>query len=211
MGVALPIAMLATTVIGAGVSAYSAYSQGNAASAQAKYQSGVAQLNAAQAAQNQQLAQRNATYIEQSGAQAVDDQARDLRARIGAQRAAMAANGLAVDSGTNAEITSATERLGDLGIANLRTSASRQAAGMRINASNADMDRMMALSRSQAYQAQASSSQTAGFLGAATSILGGATKTYDQFSDMRRSGVVMPSIPAIMGLTIWRAYPPSTP
>lgn len=197
MGPALPIIAIAATVAGAGLSAYSSIQQGNAASAQAKYQAGIAQMNARQADQNQTLANRNAAYIEQGGARDTDDKAREIRSVMGAQRAAMAANGLVVDSGTNADLQGDTARLGNMTIGRIQEGASRGAYGQRIQGYNAGVDAAMARTRANAYEASGRSARTAGFLGAASSLLGGASSAGNQYADMTRSGVKMPSIPFI--------------
>jgi len=97
MGPALPIVAIAATAIGAGITAVSSIQQGRAAKQQSAYQAQVAELNQQQALKNQQLAATNAGYVEDAAAKKADDEARAIRATMGAQRASLAANGLLVD------------------------------------------------------------------------------------------------------------------
>lgn len=197
MGPALPIVAIATTVAGGAMSAIGSIQQGKAAAAQAQYQAGIAQINARQAEQNQILANQNAKYIEQGTAREMDDGARELRSVVGAQRAAMAANGLLVDSDTNAALQENTASLGNRRIDRIRESGGRQAYGQRIGAYNSALDRTMALTRSDAYRASGSAAMRAGQIGAITSILGAGSRAASMYGDMERTGVRMASIPII--------------
>lgn len=198
MGVeTLAIAAIATSVIGAGVSAYGQYQQGQAQRQQAQYQSAVADLNAQTARRNSSLASQNAAYVEAGAAKQIDERARRIRAVQGAQRAALAANGLLLDSGTAADLTGDTARLGNLAIGEIRENGGRQAAGYRIAGMNAEAEAQAATLRGQAYAAAGESASTAGWLSAGTSLLGGATSTFDRWSDMRRTGVPLATPPVV--------------
>ena len=191
MGPALPIIAVAATVVGAGISAVSSIQQGKAAKQQANYQAQIAELNQQQALKNAQLSTMNAGFAENAAAKKADDEARTLRATVGAQRASLAANGLLVDEGSGQDLVAATQGLGGARIAETRRGGARTAAGYRIGAENSVLDAQAADMRADAYRASGKAAMTAGILGAAGSILGGASRAAGQYSDMSRSGVPM--------------------
>lgn len=219
MGPALPVISIAATVIGAGVTAYSQYRAGQAAAAQARaqaqaqasqlqYQAAVADINRRTAERNLYLAERNAAYVEAAGARLADDRARRIRQTIGAQRAALAANGLLLDQGSAADLQGDTASLGRLALIEIGDNASRQASGYRIAGVNARDEAEAATLRGEAYRTSAANAlsagafaagnaSTAGWLGATSSLLGGAVSTFDRWADMRRTGVVLRNPPTV--------------
>ena len=219
MGPVLPIIAITASVIGAGVSAYSQVRAGQAASAQAQaqgqaqasqfqYQAAVADINRRTAERNQYLAERNAGYVEAAGARLADDRARRIRQTIGAQRAALAANGLLLDQGSAADMQGDTANLGRVALAEIGDNARRQASGYRIAGVNARDEAEAATLRGEGYRASstnalaagafaADNASTAGWLGATSSLLGGATSTFDRWADMRRTGVTINNPPTV--------------
>lgn len=216
----LALAAIATTVVGAGVSAYGAYSQGQAqaeaaqmqgvaAAQQAQYQAAIADINRQTAERNAGLAETNAQYTEVAGARLQEDRARRIRSLIGAQRAGLAANGLLIDEGTGVDLQGDVTELGGLAIAEIRSNAGRQASGFRIQGANAMDEALAATLRGQAYQVAGANAlaagnfaadaySTAGTIAAGSSLLGGATSTFDRFGRMQSAGVRMSSIPAVI-------------
>lgn len=216
----LALAAIATTVVGAGVSAYGAYSQGQAqaeaaqmqgvaAAQQAQYQAAIADINRQTAERNAGLAETNAQYTEVAGARLQEDRARRIRSLIGAQRAGLAANGLLIDEGTGVDLQGDVAELGGLAIAEIRSNAGRQASGYRIQGANAMDEALAATLRGQAYQVAGANAlaagnfaadayTTAGTIAAGSSLLGGATSTFDRFGRMQSAGVRMSSIPAVI-------------
>jgi hypothetical protein len=216
----LALAAITTTVVGAGVSAYGAYSQGQAqaeaaqmqgaaAAQQAQYQAAIADLNRQTAERNAGLAETNAQYVEVAGARLQEDRARRIRSLIGAQRAGLAANGLLIDAGTGVDLQEDVAELGGLAIAEIRSNAGRQASGYRIQGANAMDEALAATLRGQAYQIAGANAlaagnfaadaySTAGVINAGSSLLGGATSTFDRFGRMQASGARMSSIPAVI-------------
>ena len=216
----LALAAIATTVVGAGVSAYGAYSQGQAqaeaaqmqgvaAAQQAQYQAAIADINRQTAERNAGLAETNAQYTEVAGARLQEDRARRIRSLIGAQRAGLAANGLLIDEGTGVDLQGDVAELGGLAIAEIRSNAGRQASGFRIQGANAMDEALAATLRGQAYQVAGANAlaagnfaadaySTAGTIAAGSSLLGGATSTFDRFGRMQSAGVRMSSIPAVI-------------
>lgn len=217
--VTLSAAALAASVIGTAVSAYGQARSGQAAAAQAQaqgqaqasqfqYQAAVADINRRTAQRNEYLAERNAGFVELAGARLTDDRARRIRQTIGAQRAALAANGLLVDVGSAADMQSDTASLGRMAISEIGDNTRRQAAGFRIAGVNARDEADAATLRGEGYRASASNAlaaggfaadnaSTAGWLGATSSLLGGATSSFDRWADMRRSGVPINNPPVV--------------
>ena len=215
----LAVAAIATSVIGAGVSAYGqiragqasaaqAQAQGQAAASQYQYQAAVADINRRTAERNTYLAERNASYVEAAGARLADDRARRIRQTIGAQRAALAANGLLLDEGSASDMQGDTASLGRMALAEIGDNTRRQASGYRIAGVNARDEAEAATLRGEGYRASASNSiaagdfaaanaTTAGWLGATSSLLGGATSTFDRWADMRRTGVAINNPPVV--------------
>lgn len=216
----LALAAIATTVVGAGVSAYGAYSQGQAqaqaaqmqgvaAAQQAQYQAAIADINRQTAERNAALAETNAQFTEVAGARLQEDRARRIRSLIGAQRAGLAANGLLIDAGSGVDLQDDVAELGGLAIAEIRSNTGRQASGYRIRGANAMDEALAATLRGEAYRVAGSNAlmagnfaadaySTAGTIAAGSSLLGGATSTFDRLGRMQSAGVPMYSIPAVI-------------
>ena len=91
----------------------------------------------------QQVAERNATIADQQAEQAkqignIDEerQLRRVRAALGSQRAALAANGIDVNSGTALDLQAETAGFGAADALNLRSNALREAWGFNVEATN---------------------------------------------------------------------------
>ena len=220
----LGVASIVTSVLGAGVSAYGAYTEGQeaakaaqmqgvAAAQQAQYQAAIANINRQTAERNAGLAELNAQYTEVAGAKLQEDRGRALRAIIGAQRAGLAANGLTVDAGSGLDLQNDAAALGGLAIAEIRSNAGRQASGYRIQGLNAADEAGVASIRGDAYrvsgenalqsaQAAAKAYIKAGTIKAVSSLLGGATNSFDRGARLYASGATpqtnTAAIPAII-------------
>ncbi|MBX9741045.1 MAG: hypothetical protein K2X62_13270, partial [Beijerinckiaceae bacterium] len=121
----------------------------------------------------------------------------------------LASNGLIIDEGSGADLQRDTATLGGLAISEIRTNAGRQASGYRIQGYNAAGEAAAATLRGESYRASAANSlaagdfaadnaRTAGMWSAGSSLLGGATSTFDRFADMRRSGIFINNVPAVV-------------
>ena len=130
MGAALPVAALAMSAIGTGLSVAGQANQAQAQAGQANYMSQVAR-------NNQVAAQRNATLALQQGD--VDAQKSQLRtAQLeGSQRAALASQGGDVDSGSDLDILGDTARAGYTDAATIRNNAALKAYNYDIQANDA--------------------------------------------------------------------------
>lgn len=108
-------------------------SKGLVASAFMSLAGGIQQGNLARSAANfnaAQLNQRAQDTLAIGNAEAIN-RGRQTRQQVGAQRAAIGANGIVVDSGTAADIVSDTTRIGAEDEAIIRNNAARAAWGMR--------------------------------------------------------------------------------
>lgn len=100
-------AAIAASAVGAGISAYGAYQQQEAANAQAKYQAQVA-------ANNAEIARMEGDYAREQAQRKADEHRDEVRRFIGAQRAAQSASGFIVDKGTNLDLTLDSAALGEI-------------------------------------------------------------------------------------------------
>lgn len=147
--------MIASTVISAGA----AVQQGNAANAAGKYNAQVAEMNAT-------LADRRAKDALERGAVEEQQKRAQVAQLQGRQKAAMAANGVDLTFGSPLDTLVDTAVLGDLDALTIRQNSAREAYDFRVQGVNSRADG--ALSR-----ANGRAAQTAGYLSAAGTVLGG--------------------------------------
>lgn len=167
MAVPVAIASLAATVIGAGVSAYGSYQQGQSQNAMYQYQSRVAQINA-------NIAQNNANYETVAGgiqAQVSGTKTADV---VGQTRAGIAAGGLDTGSGSAKDVISSEEEVGQFEQGTIRNDAARKAYGFQV-AQFGDV------AQSNLDVAAGQGAETAGDIGTYSSILGGASSVSDKW------------------------------
>jgi hypothetical protein len=93
--------------------------------------------NAAVAGQNAKIATMRAREAARRGEFEADRFRRDTKRTIGAQRASMAGQGVAVDSGTALEIQEQTAEIGELDALEIRNNAAREAFGYKTEAVDA--------------------------------------------------------------------------
>jgi len=128
---------------------------------------------------NQTLAnQRAADAIQQGENQAVQlsQKARQLK---GSQRAAFAANGVRLDSGSPVAVQASTDYMRDVDLATIRANAARAAWGQQVQASNFGAN-------AAAYGAAANQVSPIG--SAATSLLGSASGVAGQWYNLYKNG-----------------------
>lgn len=145
-------------------------------------QASSAKYNAAVARNNQIIAEQNAARAAQAGR--IQAQGQDIKnaSRMGAIVAGEAASGIDLGSGTSKELQDSAAQLGRLDTATILDNAMQTSRGYSTQAMNFG-------AQSALYTAQASNAQTAGFLGGANSILGGATSFADKWARFRFEGV----------------------
>lgn len=175
----LAVAALALTAVGTAVSAYGAYSQGQAASASANYQAQVAKNNQIVADQNAQFAleqgqQQNAAKQQQT-AQTISD-----------QRAFTAASGIDPNRGSSVRIQGDTAALGALDAATITNNAARTAWGFQTQ--GVDFG-----AQANLLQSQSSSAAASGELGAFSSIIGGSSSVANKWLTYQQQGVLSSS------------------
>ena len=147
--------------------AVGAVQQAGAASASARYNAKVADMNA-------KLADRAAKDALNRGALEEQKQRQKTAQLMGAQQAAMAANGVDVTFGSPLDTIVDTAVLGELDALTIRSNAYREERDIRQQGAN--YRGQAAMSRSQA-----SSASTGGFLGAIGTVLGGGAKAYSTY------------------------------
>jgi hypothetical protein len=170
------VASMAASTIGAGVGAYGAIESGEAASASASYQAQVA-------ANDAQIADQNAQYATAAGNAQASQQQLKTAAQIGAIRAAQAANGLDVNSGSDLDVQSSAKELGELDTLTIQNNAARQAYGYETQS-------MSYTAQSGLDTAQSGQALTAGTIGGVGSILGGVSSVGSQYMNYQLLGAL---------------------
>lgn len=179
MGVAaLPLVAygaLAASAASTAVTAYGAMQQGQATAAADRYQAQVA-LN------NQKIAGQYAQQATADGEDQVAAKQEQTAQMVGSERAAMAANGVELNSGSALRIQGDTARLGEVDALTIRNNAARAAYGYQLQGvsygQQASLD-----------ESAASSAVTAGNLNAFSSVVGGASSVASQWTKYKTSGV----------------------
>ena len=166
-GPAAPVIGIAATALSTGLSIAGQAQQASAQAGMANYQ---AQL----ARNNQQIAEWYARRAEEQGR--VDEQQQRFRSAslLGAQRAALAAQGGDVNSGSPLDIQSDTARAAELDARTTRSNAALKAYGLRLQAANAAAD-------AGRYDAQGAQALAALPFGIGSSLLGAATSVADKW------------------------------
>jgi hypothetical protein len=165
-----PELLLAATVASTAVGAVGAIQQGNAASAAAGY-------NAKIAAQNAEIQRQNAQVAGAQGEQNVAAVGAENKARQAAILTQQGASGVDVNSGSFSEVRQSAAKLGMLDALNTRSQAVRQAYGYQTDAVNYEAQGRLEKMKGKA-------AKTAGYINAATTVLGGVpngVNAYDKY------------------------------
>lgn len=157
---AIPAIGLAVAAIGAGVSAYSAVQQGEAAKAAANYQAQVAQNNAT-------IAGMNANAATAEGNQKVQAQEEQAAQHQGMIRAVMGAGGIDLNSGSALRNQEGVAQVDQLNKDTIISNAARTAWNYRNQGSDFAAQSQLDVERGQ-------QAQTAGLMGGFSSLLSGA-------------------------------------
>ena len=169
-------ASLGATALGGITGAVGSIFGGQSQSAMYSYQAGIAAMNA-------KIAQQNAAYETAVGETRAQESGMKTRAVIGATRAQQGASGLDVNSGTNVSVRASEAELGSFDQALIRSDAARKAYGQEVVAAQET-------AQSQLDTMAASNSQTAGMLGAFTSILGAGSSFGSKFMQFQGAGAI---------------------
>lgn len=132
---------------------------GNAANAAGRYQAQIAEMNA-------KISENRAKDAIERGKIEEQKKRAETAKIMGAQTAAMAANGVDLSFGSPLDTIAGTAALGELDALTIRSNAAREEYDFRVQAANqraqGSLERM-----------KGSAAQTAGYLGAGATILGG--------------------------------------
>jgi len=170
------IVSMVSSAAAAVVGTYGAIEAGHAQSAAASYQAQVAANNAT-------IAEQNAQYATQAGnTQAQAEQLKTAQ-QVGAIRAAQAANGLDVNSGSALDVQSGTKTIGALNADTIRNNAALQAYGYQAQS-------VSSTAQSQLDTAQSAQALTAGTIGGMSSVLGGASSIGSQYAQYQLLGAL---------------------
>jgi hypothetical protein len=173
MPAAVPI-MIGLAAGGTAISAIGQIKGGNAAKSQGDF-------NAAVAEQQAQDALARGTQDEERFRQGV-------RTLIGSQRASFAGQGVDVGTGSAADVQADAAYLGELDANTIRQNAARTAAGFKVQAEN--------------YRMGGSNAQTAGYFGAASTVLGTAGSLLAaKYGWGANGGNKLPSTPSVPGFS----------
>lgn len=171
----LAVASIAATAVGTGVSIYGQMQAGQAAQAQANYKAAVDRNNAI-------LASRAADDARAQGEVTAAKQAQAGAQLVGRQRATLASNGVVVDTGSAADLTTETAGRNKLDELTIRNNAERQALGFEAQGMNYS-------SQASADLLAGTSAESAAGFGAIGSALKGAGSVADKWYDFNKQGV----------------------
>lgn len=174
MGAALPFIAIAATLGGGAMQAAGQIQAGNAAKASANYNAAIARMNADQAKNNQQIASQ--TGMAQTGMQE-----QKTRAEFGQTLANQAGSGVDVNSGSFSDVQASERTLGDLDALTVRQNATKEAFGYKVQETNqraqGELDKF-----------EGKNAQTAGYIGAAGTLLGTAGSSSSQYQKYKMAG-----------------------
>ncbi len=166
---------LAATAASAAIGTIGAITKSNADADAAKFQ---AQVSANDAIIKQQQSQTTAA----AGEQQATTQALKTRATVGAIRAFQGSSGLDINSGSAVDVRSSQAMLGMQDQLTIRSNAAREAYGYQVGA-------VSNTAQSELLRKQAAGQGTAGLIGAAGSLLSGASSVGNNYAKFRTSGV----------------------
>lgn len=171
---ALPIIAAVAGIAGAGVATYGAISSGEAAAANATYQSQVAVNNAA-------IAKQNASFDMASGEVEAGTEGLKQRAALGSIKAAQGANNIDVNSGSAVDVQTGAKELANVDTATIVSNASKKAYGDLAEASNQQ-------AQSELLKQQAGQEETAGYVSGLGSFLSGVSSVGANWSKFQGFG-----------------------
>lgn len=166
---------LASTAIGAGVSAVGSSYAGQAKSNMYNYQAGVADLN-------KKIASQNADYSREVGEVKAQDSGLRTEFQVGKMKAAQGGSGLDVNSGSALATRQSQTLIGQHDQGTIRSNAARQAYGFDIEAIKYGAEGDM-------LRTAGKNAIEAGNLGAVSSILGGASSVASKWLQGTSAGV----------------------
>lgn len=139
------------------------------------YQAGIAQINKKNALQD-------ADYSRAVGETEAQTSGMKTRFTLGKIVSGQAASGLDVNSGSNQRVQEGEQAIGTHDEAVIRSSAAKRAYGYEVEAATDE-------AQSQVYKMGGKNAETAGMIGAATSILGSASSVAGKWLDASKVGL----------------------
>lgn len=159
---------MAAAAAGSVTKAFGSWQAGEAGAQASNFQAQVAENNAA-------AARQNFTWEMQAGQQRATDSEMKTRAQVGETKTGQAAAGIDVNTGSAAAVQSAEGKLGELDALTIRSNSARRAYGYEVAATSDE-------AQAQLDRAQASQSRISGDIGAATSLLSGASSAGGKYA-----------------------------
>lgn len=175
MAFPLAAAGIGASAAGGLTSAIGSLFQGQAQANMYNYQAGVALAN-------KTLAQQDANYSVATGEVEAQQHGMRTRAEVGATKVGFGAGNIAVNSGTASKVAKSEIEIGQQNEAITRANAAKRAYGFNVAAAEDT-------AQAGAYQFAALTSTTAGDIGAASSIIGGAGSVSSKFLQGIQTGI----------------------
>lgn len=166
---------LASTALGGGVSAAGAIMGGEASAAQMRYQAGIARLN-------KKIALQNADYERAVGYVGAMRSGMASRTRAGNIKTAQASKGFDINIGSNVDVQDSDNLIARIDQRTIQDNASRRAYGQEVEAYKDE-------SQANLYEIGADNAETAGQIGAISSILGASSSVASRWYQGRQSGM----------------------
>lgn len=160
---------MAMGIVGMVASAAGTIMSGMASANAANYQAAVARNNAV-------IANRNADFAVQQGSTQAEAEDYKNRSIVGAQKAAQAANGVDVDSGSPLDVRTSSEQLGRLDTLTIINNAQSKASAYKAQSMNFTADAGLDSMKAQNYMT--------------SSIIGGVGSFASKWSNYQMSGVL---------------------
>lgn len=158
-------------IAGAGLKAFGSIRSGYQAAANARAAQNMGYYQAQVARQNAEIAEQNAVRAEQSAGVAAENKSREVGARVGRIRAAQAASGVDVNTGSAVDVQASTRMLGKVDTETVFRNELLKAYGYRNDARNFEQDAQMGVYRSNITGARAGDYITSGYLQAGGDLM----------------------------------------
>ena len=185
---------LGSSLVGGFASAFGSEYSGKAAAGMYNYQAGVAQTNAALAAQD-------AVYAESAGEVEAQTSGMRTRAQVGQTRVDFAAGNIDASRGTASKVLSSETEIGQFEQAQIRQNAAYRAYGFNVKGAED-------VAQAGAYKTAAATSLVSGDIGAVSSILGGVGSVSSKWSQASQSfggGTSLPGGGGYSGMGGWNS------
>lgn len=171
----LAAASIGSSALGGVVGAVGSVMGGNAQSSMYKYQAGVARVN-------QDIARKNAAYARYAGEFEAQRSGMKTRYERGQTIATQSGRGLVVGSGSSGDVIDSIGEIGQQEQRTIRGGAARRAYGYEVEANQQEAAANM-------YGKAAQRSKVAGYIGAGTSLLSGASSVSSKWLQAQQAGI----------------------